>query len=200
TDLSEGVSGSDTEGASLYAVAMRYAQGGGLRLHEQAAREQLRMLAAEAFVRGEKNTAIAKDLRVSVRSVERWRRTWREKGITGLRCSGPAKRPKVSPEEFALLEAELLQEAVLHGWPDERWTLSRVRVLITARLGVGLSIRGVWELLRRHGWSCQQPARRAVERNEAAVAGWVKETWPSAKQPRRRSGPGSSLRTKPLSR
>ncbi|MFV0131810.1 winged helix-turn-helix domain-containing protein [Streptomyces sp. HMX87] len=58
----------------------------------------------------------------------------------------------------------------------------------------------MWELLRCHSWSCRQPSRRAVERNAAAVAGWIKETWPSAKPPRRRSGPGSSSRTKPLSR
>ncbi|WP_370417685.1 winged helix-turn-helix domain-containing protein [Streptomyces sp. QH1-20] len=179
---------------------MRYAQGGGLRPHEQAARERIRMLAAKGLVRGEKNTAIEKDLRVSVRSVERWRQAWREKGTAGLRCSGPSKVPKVGPEEFALLEAELPQGAVAHGWPDERWTLSRVRALIGSKLGVGLSLRGVWEVLRRHGWSCQRPARRAVERDETAVVGWVKETRPSAKQLRRRSGPGSCLRTKPLSR
>ncbi|MCL7429856.1 winged helix-turn-helix domain-containing protein [Streptomyces sp. YS415] len=47
----------------------------------------------------------------------------------------------------------------------------------------------MWELLRRHGWSWQQPARRAIERDEAAVAGWVKETWPRAKPlPRLRLG------------
>ncbi|WP_420717262.1 helix-turn-helix domain-containing protein, partial [Streptomyces sp. WM6378] len=78
---------------------MRYAQGGGLRAHEQAARERIRMLAAEGFERGEEkrmlaaegfergeeNTVIAKDLRVSVRSVERWRRDWRAHGRAGLR-------------------------------------------------------------------------------------------------------------------
>ncbi|CAM5302113.1 hypothetical protein SHIRM173S_00937 [Streptomyces hirsutus] len=40
-------------------------------------------------------------------------------------------------------------------------------------------------LLKRHGRSCQIPARRAIERNEAAVAGWVKETWPSGEGPGR---------------
>ncbi|WP_324610153.1 winged helix-turn-helix domain-containing protein [Streptomyces sp. WM6378] len=117
-----------------------------------------------------------------------------------LRSSGPAKSPKVSPQEFAGLEEELLRGTVVHGWPNARWTLSRVQALLVEKLGVLLSVRGVWELLRRHGWSCQQPARRAVERDEAAVAGWVKETWPSAKPSRRRAGPGSSLRTKPPSR
>ncbi|MFE5550120.1 helix-turn-helix domain-containing protein [Streptomyces sp. NPDC056534] len=32
----------------------------------------------------------AKDLRVSVRSVERWRRAWREGGFEALRSAGPA--------------------------------------------------------------------------------------------------------------
>lgn len=99
-----------------------------------------------------------------------------------------------------MLEVELLKGSVVHGWPDERWTLSRVAVVIEHRLGIFLSVRGVWELLQRHGWSCQQPARRAAEQDQAAVAGWVKETWPAAKPPRRRSGHGLSLRTKPPSR
>ncbi|MEV6758270.1 winged helix-turn-helix domain-containing protein [Streptomyces sp. NPDC051214] len=146
------------------------------------------MLAGEGFDRGEKNTVIAKELRVSLRSVERWRRAWREQGSDALRSSGPAKRPKISAQEFALLEVELLKGTVSYGWPDERWTLSRVELLIEDRLGKTLSVRGVWELLRRYGWSCQQPARRAAEQDPVGVAGWVKDTWPAAKPPRRRSG------------
>ncbi|MDX3074058.1 winged helix-turn-helix domain-containing protein [Streptomyces sp. MI02-7b] len=36
------------------------------------------------------------------------------------------------------------------------WTLSPDRVLIESRTGVALSVRGAWELLRRHDWSSQQ--------------------------------------------
>ncbi|MFI2765738.1 winged helix-turn-helix domain-containing protein, partial [Streptomyces echinatus] len=54
--------------------------------------------------------------------------------------------------------------------------------------------------LRRHGWSHQVPARRAVERDEAAVAGWIKETFPHVEAPRRRSTHTSSSRTRPASR
>jgi transposase len=28
------------------------------------------------------------------------------------------------------------------------------------------------------GWSCQKPERRAVERDEAAIARWKPEAWP----------------------
>ncbi|MFI1259204.1 winged helix-turn-helix domain-containing protein [Streptomyces netropsis] len=65
---------------------------------------------------------------------------------------------------------------------------------------ISLSVHSVWELLRRNGWSCQMPARRATERDEQAVVGWVKETWSHVETPRRRSAPGSSSKTRPGSR
>ncbi|MBZ9644412.1 helix-turn-helix domain-containing protein, partial [Streptomyces sp. PSKA30] len=39
-------------------------------------REKLRLEAAERFRQGHENTVIAHDLRVSVRSVQRWRKAW----------------------------------------------------------------------------------------------------------------------------
>ncbi|MFR9758215.1 helix-turn-helix domain-containing protein [Streptomyces sp. TR06-5] len=61
-------------------------------IHREAAtaerqqfREELRLQAVERFARGEGSTAIAKDLHVSLRSVQRWRRTWSEGGPRALR-------------------------------------------------------------------------------------------------------------------
>ncbi|WP_405454400.1 winged helix-turn-helix domain-containing protein [Streptomyces achromogenes] len=58
----------------------------------------------------------------------------------------------------------------------------------------------VWRLLKRHGWSWQAPARRALERDRHAVELWKREVWPRAKDSRRRPVPGSSSRTRPASR
>ncbi len=69
--------------------------------------------------------------------------------------------------------------------------------MIARRFHLGYNVQGVAALLRRHGWSCQVPARRAIERDEAAIAGWVRETWSQVEAPQRRSGPGSSSRTIP---
>ncbi|MFI8346897.1 winged helix-turn-helix domain-containing protein [Streptomyces sp. NPDC085596] len=33
-------------------------------------------------------------------------------------------------------------------------------------------------MLKRHGWSWQQLARRAIERDDEAVEVWRKDTWP----------------------
>ena len=179
---------------------MRYAQGGGLTDERRAFREQLRLEAAERFAQGDENPVIAHDLRVSVRSVQRWRRAWSQSGTAALESKGPASLPLLSDELFAVLEHELAKGPVAHGWPDRTWTLSRIRTLIGRRFHKSYTVQGVAVLLKRHGWSCQVPARRAIERDETAVAGWVKETWPQVEGPWRRSGPGSSSRTRPDSR
>ena len=72
-------------------VVMRYAQGGGLTAERRTFREGIRREAAERFARGEETSVIAKDLRVSDRSVERWGRAWREGGTAALASAGPGE-------------------------------------------------------------------------------------------------------------
>ncbi|MFJ9382072.1 helix-turn-helix domain-containing protein, partial [Streptomyces sp. NPDC101455] len=95
---------------------MRYADGGGLTAERRAVRERIRLEAGRRFARGDRSLDIAKDLRVSGRSVENWRRAWREGGMEGLKSKGPAKLPKLSDERFALLEKELARGPAAHGW------------------------------------------------------------------------------------
>ncbi|MEV5433983.1 winged helix-turn-helix domain-containing protein [Streptomyces sp. NPDC052701] len=160
-------------------------------------RGKLRLEAAERFRHGDENTVIAHDLRVSVRSVQRRGKAWSRGGPRSLASKGPASLALLSEDLFAVLERELLKGPVAHGWPEQAWTLSRIKTLIGRRFHKSYTVQGVAALLKRHGWSCPVPARRAIERDENVVAGWVKETWPSVEEPWRRSTPGSSSRTKP---
>ncbi|CAM5696021.1 transposase [Streptomyces canus] len=178
---------------------MRYPQGSGLNTERQQFREGLRLKAAERFTQGEASSVIAKDLRVSVRSVQRWRQACDEGGPRALRSQGPASLPRLSEKQFAQLEAELAKGPAAHGWEDQRWTLNRVKTVIDRRFHLTYTTQGVRKLLVRNGWSCQVPARRAMERDDEAVAGWVKETWPCAEGSRRPVEPGSSSRMKPAS-
>ncbi|MFK0174010.1 helix-turn-helix domain-containing protein, partial [Streptomyces sp. NPDC090306] len=112
---------------------MRYPQGGGLTAERQRFREELRVRAAERFAGGEASSAIARDLRVSVRSVQRWRLAWEEGGPRALRSQGPASLPRLSDAQFASLEVELAKGPAAHGWEDQRWTLARIKTLIGRR-------------------------------------------------------------------
>ncbi|MFD5721698.1 winged helix-turn-helix domain-containing protein [Streptomyces sp. NPDC127036] len=124
-------------------------------------------------------------------------------GVTdqrAVRSRGPVSRPKLDDRLFAVLEEELAKGPLAHGWPDQRWTLARIKTLIGRRFHKSMTLSGISQMLRRRGWSHQVPARRAVERDDAAVAGRVKSVWPHLEPARRRSGPGSSSRTRPDSR
>lgn len=82
---------------------MRYPQDVGLTPERQALRERIRLEAAEQFVVGAPNVEVAEDLRVSVRSVQRWRRAWYNADAEGLRsAAGPVSLPKLALARRAL--------------------------------------------------------------------------------------------------
>ncbi|MFD8115258.1 winged helix-turn-helix domain-containing protein [Streptomyces microflavus] len=74
-----------------------------------------------------------------------------------------------------------------------------MKAVIGRRFHVTYTIKGVRKLLVRNIWSCPAPARPAMECDDEAVAGWVKEVWPRAEDWRRLVEPGWSSRAKPAS-
>jgi len=68
---------------------VRYPQGGGLTAKQREFREQVRLSAMDFFETGDDNKAVAKALRVSVRSIERWRAAWE---VDGSRVCTPRGR------------------------------------------------------------------------------------------------------------
>lgn len=182
-----------------YDRIMRYAQGGGLTPAEQQKRERVRLEAAKRFEAGETTRDIARGLRVTERSVERWRRAWQRGGAAALVSAGPVSVERLSAEQWRRLETELRRGPLAHGFGDESqgWTLKRVKLLIGRMFHVGYTVQGVWKLLRRHGWSCQVPVRRALERDEGTIEVWKTEVWPQVKRPRTTWAPTSVSRTRP---
>ena len=74
---------------SRYAGVMRYPDGGGLTAQERARREQVRLAAAELIEAGASDGEIARPLRVSRMSVNRWRRALAAGGRAALASRGP---------------------------------------------------------------------------------------------------------------
>ncbi|MGH3419101.1 MAG: winged helix-turn-helix domain-containing protein [Streptosporangiaceae bacterium] len=174
---------------------MRYAQRGGYTPAEQQRREQVRLEAAGRFARGDGIDEIARDLRVTSGSVRRWHRAWQNGGMEALRSKGPVSRERLSPQQWARLEAELRRGPLAHGFAaDQRWTLGRIKTLIGRLFHVGYTVEGTGKLMRRHGWSCQVPVRQAMERDDEAVAVWKAEVWPQLKGPRATWVPSSASR------
>ncbi|MCA2230302.1 helix-turn-helix domain-containing protein [Nonomuraea aurantiaca] len=81
---------------------MRYGQRGGYTPAEQERRERLRLQTAQRFEDGESPRDIARELRVSERSVGRWRAAWQRGGIDAPRSQGPVSREKLTAAQWAI--------------------------------------------------------------------------------------------------
>ncbi|MFA7763754.1 helix-turn-helix domain-containing protein [Streptomyces sp. NRRL S-448] len=82
---------------------------------ERAARERIRLQAVVRFEGGEKNREVATALRVSERSVERWRRQWQERGQAGVHSKGSPGRSRLRDRQVDGLERELERGPLAHG-------------------------------------------------------------------------------------
>ncbi|MEU2554597.1 helix-turn-helix domain-containing protein [Streptomyces sp. NPDC013313] len=102
------------------------------------------MSTARAPCVGDVGAEIAAALRISVRSVERWRRAWRENGEAELLPKGSPGGPRLSEAQIARPKRELEHGPLVHGWADQRWTLARINTLI-GWLFHAMTTRPRWE-------------------------------------------------------
>jgi transposase len=164
--------------------------------------EKRRRRAARLFERGATQAVVARELEVSRQSVSRWYADWQKGGAKALKAAGRAGRmPRLSDAQLRQVDRALRREPQVHGFAANLWTLDRVAQVIEAETGVRYHPGHVWKLLRdRLGWSRQRPARRAVERDDEAIARWVATDWPRVKRGPGDAGRGSSSKTSPGSR
>ena len=158
----------------------------GLRDHH--AMEQRRMRAADLLERGVIPAEIARQVGVAHQVVSEWRKAWRQGGREALRSAGPAgRKSKLTDAQFTEVTNALINGAEANGYSTDVWTLPRVAEVIEHVTGVAYHPGHVWYLLHDQlDWTWQRPARRAKERDDAAIEQWVKKRWPQLKK-----GPGA---------
>lgn len=161
---------------------------------DHTAMEQRRLKAARYFEEGKSASEVAKLLGVRRQSAHAWLQAWRKTGVKGLASKGPAgPKARLSGKQKAALMKAIVAGPKAHGHPTEVWTLPRVAKLIEQQTGEHYHSGHVWWILREMGLSGQQPTRRAIERNETAIAEWTKQGWPKLKKKRgAKSAPSSS--------
>jgi transposase len=154
-----------------------------LERRDARAMEARRLAALPLFQRGDSLSSIARQLGVSRQAVFVWGQRWRRSGQSGLhRRPRPGRPVKLARARLARLPQLLARGAEAYGFSSPIWTTQRVADLIWRRFRVRYDRDHVCRLLHRFGWSWQKPARRARERDEAAIQHWVKHTWPRLKK------------------
>jgi len=149
-------------------------------LRDRQAFEGVRMRAGALFAAGHSQAEVARTLGVARQNVSRWHAQWHAGGLEGLRSAGPTGyAPRLSDQQLHAIDQALREGARAHGFPTDHWTLDRVATVIERLTGVGYHRGHVWKLLRhRLHYRLLRPARRAIERDERAIARWVAEDWP----------------------
>jgi transposase len=149
-------------------------------LRDRQAFERVRLQAGALFAAGRTQAEVARTLGVARQNVSRWHARWQAGGLQALASRGPTgAAPRLSDQQLHDLEQALRQGARAHGFDTDHWTLARIATVIERLTGTRYHPGHVWKLLRRRmGWRLQRPARRAVERDEQAIARWVAEDWP----------------------
>ncbi len=72
--------------------------------------------------------------------------------------------------------------SLLAGYPTDLWTCPRIAQVIHRRFGIRYHVDYLPRLLTSLGFSCQKPERRAIERDEPAIARWMQRDWKRIKK------------------
>ena len=142
--------------------------------------EHRRLRAWKLLREGSTPVEVARKLGIERRSVRRWRAMGEQKQLAAKPACG---RPtKLSEEQREQLVGLLLDGALSCGYATALWTCPRIAELVRRRFKVRYHPSHVGRLLRGLGFSPQRPERQARERDEEAIQGWVRETWPRVKK------------------
>lgn len=126
---------------------------------------------------------VARRIGCSHSSVVRWRQAVADHGPAGLAAKPvPGCPPKLTARQKQRIPKLLLRGALTWGFRTDLWTTPRIAEVIRREFRVRYHPTHVGRLLADLGWSCQMPARRALEREEAAIAHWKRTVWPRVKK------------------
>ena len=155
--------------------------------------EKRRLKGATLLARGVTKSEVARQLGVARQTVAAWEQRLAEGGKEALKRGELGRPRQLDAEQERELGKIIMAGALAAGFPTELWTAPGIGKLIAQRFGVEYSVGHLWHLLRRLGFSCQKPEKRATQRNEAEITQWKRHTWPALKKkPTAKAAPSSS--------
>ena len=134
--------------------------------------------------RGWSQRDIAEALDVSEVALSGWLARARDGGPESLRSRpAPGRPPRLSPAQRRSIPELLWHGPEAYGFRGQVWTCARV---IEVEFGVRYHEDHVGRLLKGLRRTPQQPIKRAIQRDDAAIQRWRDETWPELRRRARR--------------
>ena len=137
--------------------------------------------------RGWSQRDIAEALDVSEVALSGWLARARDGGPESLRSRpAPGRPPRLSPAQRRSIPELLWHGPEAYGFRGQVWTCARVARVIEVEFGVRYHEDHVGRLLKGLRRTPQQPIKRAIQRDDAAIQRWRDETWPELRRRARR--------------
>lgn len=148
-----------------------------------ATQTHLRRAAVQAVRGGMSQTQAAEVFGASLRAVSKWMALDRAGGLRALK---PKRRGRRAGEgRLTPVQSARIRQLIIDSLPDQLklpfylWTRAAVVTLIEQEYGISVSLTTVGRYLNGWGMSPQKPVRRAYERNDAAIARWLRTEYPA---------------------
>jgi transposase len=150
-------------------------------------REWRRLRALHLKQQGWYQSDIAEALGIREETVSRWLARARHGGPEALRARpAPGRPPKLTTAQKRLIPEFLWHGPEAYGFRGHVWTRARIARVIEEEFGIRYHKAHVGRLLQELHWTPQVPIRRAIQRDEQAIARWREEVWPDLQRRARR--------------
>lgn len=149
--------------------------------------EHYRFRAIELYKEGKKVNDIADFFglhRCSISHLISSYNRYGKKSLKSKKSSGPAY--KLSKPEMDDLLSFFEDDAMHHGFETPLWTCKRIQKIVKQRFGKKIHTTNIMRWLKRLNITNQKPQRRASQRDDKAVAKWLREEWPKIQAHSRR--------------
>lgn len=159
---------------------------------DPATQAYLRRSVVLAVRAGMTQTEAARTYGLSLRAVSKYMALDKAGGLRALK---PGRRGRRSGSgRLTLTQAQRVRQLIVGKMPDQLklpfylWTRAAVASLIEREYGTTVSLTTVGRYLKAWGMSPQKPTRRAYERNDMAIARWLRQDYPAIAREAKREG------------
>ncbi|CAK0766698.1 transposase [Gammaproteobacteria bacterium] len=146
--------------------------------------EYIRIQAVKAIRKGIPIKEVAEIFGVHISRVYEWNQRAQKKGMDALRSKPvPGRQSFLNEQQKKVLALWLCVFTPLDfKFETVLWTTEIIKALIENEFSIQMSRSAVSRLLHRIGLTPQRPARRAIERQAAAVENWKNNEFPKIKE------------------
>lgn len=125
--------------------------------------EYCRLLAVLQKSEGKTYLEIAKEQRVSSRSVERWVAAYIKNGTDGLKNKKPGgSKSRITDEDKEIILSALFNDPHIFGYLRNTWSFRSLARCLTDELGIPISFKHLQRITKEMGIRCKRPKLELV--------------------------------------